>query len=271
MTNNKLFLKLKNKIAIVLAVLFVFCMSVFCLTACNNDKDESTTKPSFSFTNPEDGKIANGLFVNDTATKKLDAYPIVSASSWTKKYHESAVSSYVDSGVIDVSKTPWDTLSKKLKDDGDLINALVAVHNDEIVNELKTRVENPITNPTTDDVKNYIKDNFDTIYFKNPGYHDGATESKMYMLNNYSQSEQYKIKGTAQTVTSSTTVTVEAGSIGKLTFWVKTANICGPNHPDNQGANVRLTNTLNGIVGPDFMHGGKSPQQNRPEDQYREE
>lgn len=252
MTNKNLFDKLKTKIVLVLAVLFALCSSMFFLTACNNEST-SSTKPSFSYTDTDDCEIANPNFVNDTANKKNDAYPIISASSWTKSYHQSAYSSNVDSGVIDVSEELWELLSADMKSDADLINALVTANRDDITQKLRDEKGDQELNVTTELIKNYIKEHFNDVYFANPGTHSNAKENKMYMLNNYTQSTIYRGVGTAQTVTSASTVTVEAGTIGHLSLWIKTANIAHLEaDPDNYGANIRLTNTINGETQSEF-------------------
>ena len=122
MTNQNFFNKLKSKLAIILAVLSLFCLSMFVFTACGND-EESAKKPSYSYTETDDSKISNPNFTNGTASKDFDAYPIVSPSNWTKKYHNVAISSYVDSGVVDISNEGWKELSKKLTADKDLLKA----------------------------------------------------------------------------------------------------------------------------------------------------
>ena len=82
MTNHSIFNKLKNKIAIILAVVCVFCMSMFCLTACR--KNNTPKEPTYSYTEPADKYIANSNFTSGTANKKFDGYPVTTPTGWTK-------------------------------------------------------------------------------------------------------------------------------------------------------------------------------------------
>lgn len=245
MTNQSFLNKLKNKIAIILAIVCVFCMSIFCLTACDEDETKS---PEYSYTDPADGDIANANFTVGTASKDFDAYPIVSATSWTRSYHMSSISSYVDSGVIDVSSEGWTKLKAKLSADKDLIDNLVIQFKDDIIEDIRTEKNNPSYAPSSEEISNYVKDNFDN-YYKNPGAHTTAKDGKVYMINNYAQNTKYYgDAGTAQTVTSASTITLEKGKVAKISLYVKTMNICGgdANMQEKYGANIRLVNTING-------------------------
>ncbi len=250
MANHNFLKKLKYGFVTFLAILFLFCAQAFCLTACSNqdstnetnqesstETESTTSDPSYTYNEPEDGDIANAYFTKGTASKDLDDYPLSSPSDWTKSYDNSAVISYADSGVIDVSSEGWTELSKKLKEkktgetkDNSLIRALsYQIHG----------------NDSTESV-NDIKDNFDT-YFANPGlYSQDAKDSKLYMLNNY-PSEKYIGAGTAQYIKSSSNITIEKGKTALITVWVKTINITGHGKPENRGANIVLTNKINGI------------------------
>lgn len=249
MANHNFLKKLKYGFVTFLAILFLFCAQAFCLTACSNQEatdetnqesstetESSTSDPSYTFKEPEDGEIANAYFTKGTASKDLDDYPLASPSDWTKSYDNSAVISYADSGVVDVSSEGWAEISKKLKEkksgetkDNSLIRALSYQYGDGSTKSV-----------------NDIKENFNT-YFANPGlYSQDAKDSKLYMLNNY-PSEKYIGAGTAQYIKSSSNITIEKGKTALITVWVKTINITGHGNPENRGANIVLTNKINGI------------------------
>lgn len=226
MTNHNFLNKLKTSILIILTLVFVLSMSLFTLTAC--DDEEQAKEPNYTYSDVDSSDIPNADFTKGTANKAYDAYPIVSANDWTKAYHNQSISSYVDSGVIDVSSNSektmaWDKTREKLLGDKDLLTAL-----------------SHQTGKSTDEIKN----NFDN-YLPNPGTHEGAVDGKMYMLNNYPQNQKYIGKGTAQSLTSSKSITLEKGKIAKISVWVKTANITGHGDPANRGANISLTNSIN--------------------------
>ena len=245
MTNQNFLKNLKTKLAIILAIICVFCTSVFVFTACNENEDASL--PSYSYTDEKDENIANPNFTANTVTKDYSAFPIVSASSWTKKYHNVAISSYVDSGVINVSTPAWEVLSKKLSEDNDLIKALRYQYRDKVTDLIRTEKSNPSYNPTDDEIDSYLKTNFADFY-ANPGVPNNTTakDGKLYMLNNYPQNSTYIGKGTAQTITSSTNVTMEKGKYSVVSVWVKTINITGDGDSTYHGANIRLENKIAG-------------------------
>ena len=62
------------------------------------------------------------------------------------------------------------------------------------------------------------------------------------MLNNYLSKDNVG-RGTAQKVTSATTITLNKGEYGKVSVWVKTQNLSGIG--ENFGANIRLNNSFN--------------------------
>ncbi|MBR2870037.1 MAG: hypothetical protein IKB98_01455 [Clostridia bacterium] len=237
MANHNLLKKLKFGITTILAFIFIFCMSAFFLTGCGADEtDEETKAPSYTYTDGEDGVIANADFTKGTASKEFKAYPIASPSGWSKSYNDSAISSYVDSGVIDVSTgegNGWETLSAKLKEDTDLLECLSY---QEFGSDSKT---------------SQIKENFND-YFANPGARPGAVDGKVYMLNNYPSNAKYIGKGTAQSLTSSSSIKLEKGKIAKISVWVYTLNITGHGDPADRGANITITNSINGISQGDF-------------------
>lgn len=247
MTNHNFLKKLKFVLITLFAALFLFCAQFFCLTACANNgdatsdatqnesaetEDTEVKDPSYTFKDPDDGEIANANFTKGTANKDLDDYPLSSPSDWSKSYDNGAVSSNVNSGVIDISKEGWEEVSKKLLDDKDLIEVLsYQKHGDKSTEHL-----------------NDIKDKFDTEYFKNPGlYSQDALDSKIYMLNNYSSSSKYVGSGTAQYIQSSSKITIEKGKTAKISVWVYTMNLAGQGNPENRGANILLTNKINGV------------------------
>ena len=231
MTNQNFLSKLKSKITFILALICIISMSMFFLTAC--DDDETPTRPSYSYTEEDETQevlIGNANFTYGTATKDSDDYPITSVNSWTKKYHNQAVGSSVDSGVIDISSDSWEELIKKLKEDAELINILSIKHG-------KTKDE--------------IKNNLET-YVTNPSKHPNAVDGKVYMLNNYSNNSSYIGWGTAQTITSSSALTLNKGEIAKISVYVKTQNLSAKGDPRNMGANIRLENRINGVSQGEF-------------------
>ncbi len=226
-----------------LTLMLTLCLALTGLMAC--DEEETTTDTEYKYTYQTDKYITNSSFTQDLSTKASNAYPVTSITGWDKSYHNSAVSSYVDSGAIDVSEESWNKLIEKLKADNDLINALTRQYKDEIIAD----TENDVTNESG--VKTYIKENFDKYYFtREDALRSGATDKHIYMFNNYPQNEAYASTqtGTAQRLKSSSKVTLEKGKYAKISVWVKTLNIVERGDPSHHGANISLISTFNGTT-----------------------
>ena len=245
MTNQQNNSKLKNLLISILTLVLTLCLAFTGLIACNDDKDD-TNDVEYTYTYETEKYITNASFTKDLNSKSASSYPVTSITGWDKSYHNSAVSSYVDSGAIDLSEESWNKLIEKLKKDNDLINALVRQYKDDILADSATGVT------SESDVKQYIVDNFDKYYFtREDALRTGAVDKHVYMFNNYPQNEAYASTqtGTAQRLKSSSKITLEKGKYAKVSVWVKTKNIFeGQGDPDNHGANVTLISTFNGTT-----------------------
>ena len=221
----------KSRSIFALAVsLMLSCILLLC-TACgstdNSDKDKDYSK-----TENDTAIITNGSFEYGTTSFDLDDYPQTSSiSGWSGIATEnSSDASKVSSGVVNTTDDAWKELVKTLYKDSDF----------------KKYAENKwtITGETDEEKQASILTNFPS-----PKTHDGESK-KVLMLNNYTN--YYKDgSGTAQKTTSSTTVTLEKGEFGKLSVWVKTANLQDIDG-NKGGANIRLINTFNSSSQADY-------------------
>lgn len=228
----------------------VMSFSLFFFTACKKDSDKKPTETKYTYTEVDDGRILNANFSYGQANTAITAFPSKTFSGWSINTDNSASSSKVDSGVIDVSADGWSNLVKKLYND----------------NEMKSYV-----GFTKDDGKTNAENEQDFINkfgqkFTNPGKaitdpsNEAYTrENNVLMINNYldkqnsSASSNAAYIGTAQKVTSSSKITLEAGKLFEISVWVKTVNLVGNNPNDDYfGANIRLINTFNGVNQTDF-------------------
>lgn len=236
MTNDCL-KTLKTRLILGLTVICLIFSCLFGFTACNDEEEISEPTYSFTATTEDNGDVKNATFAIDSDKTKDDAFPITSATGWTKAVDNSAASSAVNSGIVKVTDDSWKSTVKTLYSDSDFADYIEKQFDkdkDAIKEAIKTDKGGDYS-ATDEDVADYVATN----YFKNPGKRDGG-DDYVYMLNNYRAKENYNL-GTAQKLTSSSTLTLEKGKSYKITVWVKTLNLT------ENGANIRITNSFGGV------------------------
>ena len=245
MTRKFSFNNLRNKLITILTVALLICAVAFGLVACEDEKPNSVTDPSYSKTETTT-EIANPNFYAGTPNVKLTDLPLSSPKGWGKASADnSASASSVNSGVIVTSDEGWKAVLSKLYDDTDFLKYLRNKFNftdEDVVNAIKAEKENDAYSPTADEKKEYITKTY-LANFANPGTHTGAEDDAIYMLNNIATSSNYLL-GTAQKISSTSTVTVKKGEVYKVSVWVKTLNLTSFAN-DDFGANIRIKNTIN--------------------------
>lgn len=239
MTRNDRLNKLKHGLIVLLALICAISATLFTLTACGK-KSESVTDPTYTYSDKDDSKfITNSKFSYNLKTKLLSDYPVASPSGWSKST-ENSTSSTVNSGVVDTSEAGWAELLNTLYKDSDFVSYVRNAYRAEVIAAMGK------DNPTDSEMNTFIKEKkgYDgtNVFPANPARNGG--DNFVYMLNNYAKSEDYGY-GTAQKVTSSSTVTVKAGETYKITFWVKTLNLTATTN-ESPLANVRITNSVGG-------------------------
>ena len=214
MTNNGSSKTLKTKFVLVLTVLCLVISCIFGFTACK--KSVSVTDPTYSYTEPtvenEDEIIKNESFSLGSNNTKDNAFPVTSATGWTKASDNSAASSAVNSGIVKLTADSWKSTVKTLYADSDFESYLENLPD----GKSKTDIDDAIKaekgesySVTDDDRAEYIIAN---DLFAMPEKHAGENvDDYVYMLNNM-RTESYSGLGTAQKLTSSTSVTVEKGT-----------------------------------------------------------
>lgn len=247
MTRNDRLKKFKTKFIIFLAFICAFTSSLFLFAACNNNQDDDVTDPSYSYTEPDDGKIANASFSYNIDHRDLSDFPVSSPSGWSKST-DNSTSSTVNSGVIDTSASGWEKLLETLYDDSDFVNYVKNSNRDEIIAAIREEKDDSEYAPTETEINDYIKNN-KKDYIDNPVYDgdnkliDADADDYVYMLNNIAKKDMFGF-GTAQKVTSSSSVTVEAGKNYKLSVNVRTDRLVSKT--GEEFANIRLTNSFGG-------------------------
>lgn len=219
--------KLKRTLVFLLAAVMSVSLlfAVACGTSSTDDTDDDTT---YTKVENDTQLLKNGNFEFGTADVDLDDYPYTSVTGWSKATDNSASSSNVNSGIISTADDAWDELISTLSENETFLKSLGKEKADK----------------DDEDAHTTLKDELKAA-FANPGTHDGAEGSKVYMLNNY-----YKDnigKGTAQKLTASTAFTLEPNTYGEISVWVKTANLKG-----STGANIRIITTVAGITQDEY-------------------
>ncbi len=239
MAKNNRLNKLKHGLVVLLAFLCALSASLFTLTACGKS-DDATDTTKYSYTDKDDSEyIANSKFSYNLVSKLATDFPVSSPSGWTKST-ENSTSSTVNSGVVDTTDAGWTELLNTLYNDSDFVNYVRNAY------EGKIKTAMGKDDPTESEMNTFIKEHKgydgENVFPANPARKDG--DKYVYMLNNYAKNADYQI-GTAQKVSSSSTVTVKAGETYKITFWINTLNVTSRDG-DSPLANVRITSSVGG-------------------------
>lgn len=246
-----------NKLKSFLTFLLVLLLSVSLAfaAACSKQEDEEDDT-TYSKTETDEQEITNGNFEFGLSSVDPEDYPYTSVSGWSRAVDNSASSSKVDTGVVDTEKDAFDAMMDEL-----LANSTFL---DWAKNEYKTRLDAEATeekakeelgaDADSEAVEEWIEEKTNEIVkeeFKNPGTHDGAEGSNVLMLNNYVSTLG---KGTAQKVTSSTSITLTPDTYGKVSVWVNTGSLKPANNvgDENYGANIRLSNTISSVTQDEY-------------------
>ncbi len=249
MTSNTLLSKLKTKFILALIIVGLLCTSLFFLTAC--DEDKKTEIPSYSYNDTDDGLISNPDFNYNTSGIALKNYPQTSPTGWSRAKDSEGFSSSAKSGVIDVSEEGWKELLNAIYSDSYYIKYL-----EDVIGFSKSDIEKENESLSADERKAKVVEKFSSILVS-PKTVEGATDNKVYMLNNYTSNLGI---GASQKITSSKSITIEKGEYVKISVDVltqvlnlgegKTAGLTGG---DNEyGASIRLVNTFNGESKSDY-------------------
>lgn len=251
--------------------------SLMAFTACDNTSSSSSSEKDTSVTKTDTCRIANGNFeyFSDPDFEKVI---ITSPTGWSKSTGNdgngnSASASTKDSGIIDLSK--WDDMTEStyemtatVADEKytDISSAMkeAKAHWDEMSTfdklSFRETFKKSISGNSSyslSDFEYYYDYNIDKedlpdFEWKGKITHDKSTlteedETGVLMIHNYA-TDGY---GTAQKYTSSTTVTIEAGTAVKLSVWVKTADLKynnGAEVTSDRGAYIGVTNTVGGTT-----------------------
>lgn len=230
----------KKFLALLLSLMMVSSMSA--LAACKDDAVDSSSSSSSSETSNEEkdtGVITNAGFETYDDNKGLN--PIgTSVTGWTRSLNSttagSALTSKAASGVIDTTK--WEELTTSK------VNVTDSMTEAEAKNAWdKMTVRDKLTyysiwekKDENDDKKiekeldfyqsfNIDLDDLPALNAANPGVAPDSGEKDNNVLMIHNQYPEDKATGTAQKYTSSSTVTIKAGTSAWFSVWVKTSEL----------------------------------------------
>ncbi len=267
-TNNN---RKSKFLAFLLSVMMISTAGAM-FASCQDDGDSSSSVSSSEESDDGENRVDDGDIKNANFDfTELDKKTVIgtSVTGWSRSVNSTDNSSKSPSGVIDTAEDSWDYLT------GDAIDvsnkseadAIAAWDTWNVKTKLayydKWKADNSGKSLSADTFEKYEKltvDNVEDIPTVNPGLHDEDLEDTQVLMihNNYYPDSQHtdKLVGTAQKWTSSSTVTVPAGSSAYVSVWVKTANLkmSGTGTPTNhevvdaigKGAYISLTNSVGG-------------------------
>ena len=267
-TNN---FRKKKFLALFLSVLM--CSSAVAgLSSCTDgsSSDSSSSSTVTESTKKDDGLIKNASF---ETFDKADGKNLIgtSVTGWTRSVNSaasgSALTSKTASGILDVSKDAWDNLTKSsvdgvesfseadAKDKWDEMSAKDKLNYYEAWKANKDNKDKKISE--LDFYQSFNIDAEDIPSCENPLTHDYVEgeeqeDTNILMLHNDYYNSNYLTLGTAQKYTSSSTVTVAAGTSAQFSVWVKTSDLeCSDTNGNtqdavNKGAYISITNSVGG-------------------------
>lgn len=273
------FKKRRNKqiLALGLSSLMFFAAATS-LAACGNDSDSSTDNSEVTETDTDTARIKNGSFefYDDNGGKNLI---ITSPTGWSKTTNSSAQgsasSSKTASGIVDTGADAWKNLTEyeKLAEDSAYSQAEALAKTSWADFSAKDKLKfyelwedeyDDDDDAALTDLSFYDanKDKFNISFddlpgCENPGTHytendEKEENSRVLMLHNsYTDG-----RGTAQKYTSSTSITLEAGTSARFSVWVKTEDMTFNGTSDekgsavngNRGAYIGITHTVGGTT-----------------------
>ena len=268
-TNNK-----RKLIALLLSAMMLSSAGVT-LASCDETGDTSSSTSSSTSTpdSTTDAKKDEGLIKNSNFdfTKLSDTTLIGSPSNWTVS-STNAATHLKTSGVVDVSDEAWNYLTKASKTEAELKQYETATEIPESVWETfnaKDKIAfyslwkkaNP-KKTISKDFKNYealnvsSEDKLPSSDAVSPKTHaeikdsEGNVDTNVLMIHNSTKTNN--VVGTAKKYTSSSTVTIPAGSSAQFSVWVKTADLMmsdsegKPQPAVGKGAYITVSHSVGG-------------------------
>ena len=254
-------IKNRKKQLLALSLSLLMASSVAGLAACTSDSSTSTSSSSSSSTTTEKdtGIITNASFktFNTNDGKNLIGKTV---TGWTRSTISNLTSTSA-SGIISTKTEDWDNLTgSKVVDPDKLTVEQAKAQWDNMSAKDRILFMEAWEDAHPDDkiekeldfITEYNVDSDDLPTCENPGTAPGAEDDNVLMLHNAYDWNNYKQIGTAQKFTSSSTVTVKAGTAASVSVWVNTkdlmtSNSYGEPQPAvDKGAFISITHSVGG-------------------------
>ncbi|MBO5046233.1 MAG: hypothetical protein J6C93_05130 [Clostridia bacterium] len=246
----------------VLAVTMAATLSVGMLSACDTTEDPSDDDDNTTVSATDTQLIKNGNFEfysDNKLTEKDEKRNLISSpDSWTRSTgsdsNGSAPTSESASGIINTAE--WDYISRSGRAFSSVEDMLANWTNESVTAYDRIKAYEDYDVDSNDDFELYSDYTYTVDYddiknlkdISNPLTHDSDMEEKSVLMihNNKVTNDAH---GTAQYYTSSTTVTLSAGTAAELSLWVKTADLVHWNDQEATsgcGAYIGVTHTVGG-------------------------
>ncbi len=267
-TNNRK----KQFLALCLAGLMTSSIAGF--AACNDTSSASSSSSSSPSTSQEkdEALITNSNFKTFDTNDGLNLIG-TSVTGWTSAKGSSssgtALSSKAASGILNTETEAWENLTTQKIENADKLTAEQAKEKwdtltakDKLLFQEAWEDANP-----DDDIEDELDfyqafniDSEDLPTCENPGTHDDAPDKNVLMIHNeYPTLNEYHYVGTAQSYTSSSTITVQAGVAAEFSVWVKTQDLKAASVNEdgaeaiNKGAFIKVAQNVGGKTMPVFQ------------------
>ncbi len=265
----------KSKFLALLLSVMMLSSAGAVFASCDNGDDSSSSTSSSTDSSTTDStpqKKDEGLIKNSNFdfTSLSDTVVIGTPSNWNV-YSTDAATHSKTSGVIDVSEDGWKYLTGRSDVNLDAYKTATEIPEDvwktmtakDKLAFYKLWKESNKSSTISKDFKNYEslnvtnEDKLPAVDAKNPGRHsddikdsEGNQDYNMLMIHNATSTS--KIVGTAKRYTSSSTVSIPAGSSAEVSVWVKTTDLMMSDSEGTaipaigKGAYISLSNSVGG-------------------------
>ncbi len=264
----------KHLLALCLSALMLSSTAAF--AACS-DSDATDSSSSSSSSAESTAEVKDDGLIKNAGFETFDDDYVMNTSNiagWTRSVNSTtsgnASSSKAASGIIDLSTDAWKMLTGN-NEDYDVSTMTVAkieaawdklTVKDKLAFKEKWEADNE-GKDITDELDFYVEPNIDEEDIPTIAHFDthdkavenGGEDTKVLMIHNEypgSSSSTYQKRGTAQKYTSSSTVTVKAGTAAKFSVWVKTKDLQSsstsgePQEAVGKGAYISVTHSVGG-------------------------
>ncbi len=255
--------------ALTLALSATLTLSTLAACAPADDTTEEEEETTTSQTDTQTIRNGNFEFYSemDVEDKKDKLDLINSPDSWS--FTSGSPTSDSASGIIDT--TEWDYISRSGRELTSVEDAMAHWNDDEVTAYDRLKFLNDFEEEIDDldadsdaaqffDEYNYSIDYDDVQYLADissaPTVHDGAAEGETSMLMIHNHRTDSSVVGTGQYYTSSTTITLDAGTAAMVSVWVRTVDLTHyyaaeeDGEPTavagNAGAYIRVNQTVGG-------------------------